>query len=57
MKTIFSHYKKGTLNGETVYRVWFKEVADDGFTSYPKYKDYTPDEFKQLPKVGEEIKL
>lgn len=51
----FTGYAKGELNGVLTFKCWFVSVDKKGFTS-TKVKYLSEEEFKALPKVGEEVK-
>ena len=51
----FTGYVKGYLNKEVTYKCWFVITDKNGFSS-TGVKYFNEEEFKKLPKVGEEIK-
>ena len=51
----FTGYAKGELNGVLTYKCWFVIVDKNGFTS-TRVKYLNEEDFKKLPKVGEELK-
>ena len=51
----FTGFQKGTLEDKVTYKCWFVSTDTKGFTS-TKVKYLSEEEFKKLPRVGEEIK-
>jgi hypothetical protein len=53
---IFKGYQAGKLNETLTYKCFFTSTDNKGFTS-TEVKYLSVEEFKKLPKVGEEVKV
>ena len=51
----FTGYQKGELEGKPTFKCWFTVIDLKGFTT-TRVKYLNEEDFKKLPKVGEEIK-